>query len=86
MICLGLLRSMLCILNIDVKLVIEFSRFLQVMTALPTVDLDPPTISMTFGVNDSPLAGRDGTYVSVSCACILCFISSYKFPHQTWIF
>jgi len=35
-----------------------------VMTALPTVELDPPTISMTFGVNDSPLAGRDGTHVS----------------------
>lgn len=34
------------------------------MTALPTVELDPPTISMTFGVNDSPLAGRDGTHVS----------------------
>ena len=36
------------------------------MTALPTVELDPPTISMTFGVNDSPLAGRDGTHVSLS--------------------
>ncbi|EPS59840.1 hypothetical protein M569_14965, partial [Genlisea aurea] len=35
-----------------------------VMTALPTVELDPPTISMTFGVNDSPLAGRDGTYLT----------------------
>lgn len=34
------------------------------MTALPTVELDPPTISMTFGVNDSPLAGRDGIHVS----------------------
>jgi len=34
------------------------------MSALPTVELDPPTISMTFGVNDSPLAGRDGTHVS----------------------
>lgn len=34
------------------------------MTALPTVELDPPTISMTFGVNDSPLAGRDGSHVS----------------------
>lgn len=34
------------------------------MSALPTVVLDPPTISMTFGVNDSPLAGRDGTHVS----------------------
>ncbi|KAB1216526.1 hypothetical protein CJ030_MR4G023061 [Morella rubra] len=36
----------------------------EVMTALPTVDLDPPTISMTFGVNDSPLAGRDGTHLT----------------------
>ena len=36
---------------------------MQVLTPLPTVELDPPTISMTFGVNDSPLAGRDGTHV-----------------------
>lgn len=35
------------------------------MAALPTIELDPPTISMTFGVNDSPLAGRDGTHVSL---------------------
>ncbi|CAI0553580.1 unnamed protein product [Linum tenue] len=36
----------------------------EVATALPTVELDPPTISMTFGVNDSPLAGRDGTHLT----------------------
>ncbi|KZV46390.1 hypothetical protein F511_23231, partial [Dorcoceras hygrometricum] len=36
----------------------------EVMTALPNVELDPPTISMTFGVNDSPLAGRDGTFLT----------------------
>ncbi|KAL3502709.1 hypothetical protein ACH5RR_037158 [Cinchona calisaya] len=36
----------------------------EVMTALPTVQLDPPTISMTFSVNDSPLAGRDGTHLT----------------------
>ncbi|KAM1462880.1 hypothetical protein ACFX15_046150 [Malus domestica] len=36
----------------------------EIMTALPTVELDPPTISMTFGVNDSPLAGRDGTHLT----------------------
>ncbi|EEF37279.1 GTP-binding protein typa/bipa, putative [Ricinus communis] len=36
----------------------------EVMNALPTVELDPPTISMTFGVNDSPLAGRDGTHLT----------------------
>ncbi|KAJ7948388.1 GTP-binding protein TypA/BipA-like [Quillaja saponaria] len=36
----------------------------EVMSALPTFELDPPTISMTFGVNDSPLAGRDGTHLT----------------------
>ncbi|ONI16871.1 hypothetical protein PRUPE_3G126600 [Prunus persica] len=36
----------------------------EIMIALPTVELDPPTISMTFGVNDSPLAGRDGTHLT----------------------
>ncbi|KAJ8532139.1 hypothetical protein K7X08_012062 [Anisodus acutangulus] len=36
----------------------------EVMTALPTVVLDPPTISMTFGVNDSPLAGSDGIHLT----------------------
>ncbi|GAB2274757.1 hypothetical protein Dimus_009530 [Dionaea muscipula] len=36
----------------------------EVMNVLPTVELDPPTISMTFGVNDSPLAGKDGTHLT----------------------
>ncbi|KAG8055412.1 hypothetical protein GUJ93_ZPchr0001g31194 [Zizania palustris] len=36
----------------------------DILSALPTIELDPPTISMTFGVNDSPLAGRDGTHLT----------------------
>lgn len=36
---------------------------LQVGQALPAAAIDPPTISMTFSVNDSPLAGREGTQV-----------------------
>eukprot|EP00268_Persea_americana_P034207 TRINITY_DN33853_c0_g1_i3.p1 TRINITY_DN33853_c0_g1~~TRINITY_DN33853_c0_g1_i3.p1 ORF type:complete len:411 (-),score=76.13 TRINITY_DN33853_c0_g1_i3:241-1473(-) len=36
----------------------------EVMATLPTVELDPPTISMTFGVNNSPLAGRDGSHLT----------------------
>jgi GTP-binding protein len=36
---------------------------LSVDTALPSQPIDPPTISVTFGINDSPLAGRDGTKV-----------------------
>jgi GTP-binding protein len=39
----------LCALDIDV--------------ALPAQPIDPPTISVTFGINDSPLAGKDGNKV-----------------------
>ena len=36
---------------------------LAVDDALPAQPIDPPTISVTFGINDSPLAGRDGKKV-----------------------
>lgn len=32
--------------------------------ALPFVDIEEPTISMTFSVNNSPFAGREGEYVT----------------------
>ncbi|MFT4149586.1 MAG: translational GTPase TypA [Paracoccaceae bacterium] len=35
----------------------------EIETALPAQPIDPPTITVTFGINDSPLAGRDGTKV-----------------------
>ncbi|AZL57667.1 translational GTPase TypA [Tabrizicola piscis] len=36
---------------------------MEVDTALPSQPIDPPTITVTFGINDSPLAGRDGSKV-----------------------
>lgn len=35
----------------------------EINEALPSLPIDPPTISVTFGINDSPLAGRDGKKV-----------------------
>lgn len=34
------------------------------LTALPFVNISEPTLSMTFSVNDSPFAGRDGKFVT----------------------
>jgi len=36
----------------------------EVTQALPSDPIDPPTLAMTFSVNDSPLAGRDGDKVT----------------------
>ena len=36
---------------------------LAIEEPLPAQPIDPPTISVTFGINDSPLAGRDGKKV-----------------------
>jgi len=36
----------------------------EITEALPADPIDPPTLAMTFSVNDSPLAGRDGGKVT----------------------
>jgi GTP-binding protein len=33
-------------------------------TAIPPIAIDEPTVSMIFGINTSPLAGKDGEYVT----------------------
>jgi GTP-binding protein len=37
---------------------------LQAPEALPTIEIDEPTLSMTFIVNNSPFAGTEGTHVT----------------------
>jgi GTP-binding protein len=37
---------------------------LGVATPIPSTPVDPPTLAMTFSVNDSPLAGREGDKVT----------------------
>ena len=36
---------------------------ISINNVIPSQPIDPPTITVTFGINDSPLAGRDGSKV-----------------------
>ena len=36
----------------------------KIMEALPSLPIDPPTLAMSFAINDSPLAGREGSKVT----------------------
>jgi GTP-binding protein len=36
----------------------------EVMEAIPATPIDPPTLAITFSINDSPLSGREGSKVT----------------------
>ncbi len=36
----------------------------EVMEAVPSTPIDPPTLAMTFSINDSPLSGKEGSKVT----------------------
>lgn len=60
----AMLGDIICISGIPDINIGETIADAQNPEGLPFVDIDEPTISMTFSVNDSPFAGREGTYVT----------------------
>ncbi|HCH24124.1 MAG TPA: translational GTPase TypA [Oceanospirillaceae bacterium] len=53
-----------CITGIDGLSISDTICAVDCVEALPPLSVDEPTVSMTFQVNDSPFAGKDGKYVT----------------------
>ncbi|WP_136255676.1 translational GTPase TypA [Onishia niordana] len=56
--------DIVCITGIDALAISDTICDPANVEALPKLSVDEPTVSMTFQVNDSPMAGRDGKYVT----------------------
>ena len=56
--------DIVCIAGVDPLRISETVCALGQPEALPALSVDEPTISMTFQVNDSPFAGRDGKFIT----------------------
>jgi GTP-binding protein len=56
--------DIVCITGIDPLAISDTICETDAAEALPALTVDEPTVSMTFQVNDSPFAGRDGKYVT----------------------
>jgi GTP-binding protein len=56
--------DIVCLAGIDDITIGETIADVEHHVAIPPVAIDEPTVSMIFGVNTSPMAGRDGQYVT----------------------
>ncbi|GHC38207.1 translational GTPase TypA [Aidingimonas halophila] len=56
--------DIVCITGIDDLAISDTLCDPAAVDALPALTVDEPTVSMTFQVNDSPFAGRDGKYIT----------------------
>lgn len=56
--------DIVCITGIDGLNISDTLCDPKVVEALPPLSVDEPTVSMTFQVNDSPFAGREGKFVT----------------------
>jgi len=56
--------SIVCITGIDKLNISDTICNPSSVVALPALSVDEPTVSMTFQVNDSPFAGREGKFVT----------------------
>ena len=56
--------DIICITGIDKLNISDTLCSPDMIEALPPLNVDEPTVSMTFQVNNSPFAGREGKYIS----------------------
>lgn len=56
--------DIVCITGIDQLQISDTFCHPQTVEALPPLSVDEPTVSMTFQVNDSPFAGKEGKFVT----------------------
>ena len=56
--------DIICVTGIDELNISDTLCDPNTIDALPPLSVDEPTVSMTFQVNDSPFAGREGKYIS----------------------
>ena len=56
--------SIVCITGVDKLNISDTICHPSYVEALPPLSVDEPTVSMTFQVNDSPFAGREGKFVT----------------------